>query len=119
MILTKKELIITVKKNVELKADRWASFDANLTNITAFIKGKVERYDLRELYHVHRVYEIKRQRIQKLPKFKPKTAKRPMRKYSKREKDRAKDFMHKLTAEIAGKRLTDQNSRLTTKAYQP
>lgn len=99
LILTEKELIITVKKSVEPKAEKWASFDVNLTNITALVDGEVKRYDLRKLYHVHRVYEIKRQRIQKLSK--PKTSKKLLKKYTQREENRAKDFMHKLTTAIA------------------
>ncbi|MBC7113081.1 MAG: hypothetical protein H5T34_03550 [Candidatus Methanomethyliales bacterium] len=39
------------------------------------IDGGIRKYDLGELYHVHRVYEIKRKRVQKLSKFKPKTFK--------------------------------------------
>ena len=96
-------LIITFKKKVVGVEPRdWASFDINLTNVTALISGRVVRYDLRQLYHVHRAYEEKRRRIQKLSKRKPKVAERLMRKYSRREKDRARDFMHKLTARIAG-----------------
>ncbi|MEM3832449.1 MAG: transposase [Thermoprotei archaeon] len=102
LLMTERELIIVIKKEVELKAEGWASFDVNLTNITTFIDGKIERYDLRELYHIHRVYEVKRQRIQKLMKFKPKTSKKLLKKYSKRERNRAKDFMHKLTTQVAG-----------------
>ncbi|MEM3790555.1 MAG: transposase [Thermoproteota archaeon] len=97
LILAQKELIITVKKSVEPKAEKWASFDVNLTNITDFIDGEIKRYDLRELYHIHRTYETKRQRIQKLSKIKPLTSRRLLEKYSKREENRAKDFMHKLT----------------------
>ena len=101
LILTEKELIITVKKNVEPKADKWASFDVNLTNITALIDGEIRRYDLRGLYHIHRAYEVKRQRIQKLSKIKPNTSRTLLKKYSKRERNRARDFIHKLTASIA------------------
>ncbi|MEM3832953.1 MAG: transposase [Thermoprotei archaeon] len=101
LLMTESELIVTVKKRVEPKAEKWASFDVNLTNVTAFIGGEVKRYDLRELYHIHRVYEVKRQRIQKLSKIKPNTSKRLLEKYSKREKNRAKDFMHKLTTQVA------------------
>ncbi|MEM3833178.1 MAG: transposase [Thermoprotei archaeon] len=108
LLMTESELVIVIKKEVELKAEGWASFDVNLTNITAFIDGKIERYDLRELYHIHRVYEVKRQRIQKLMKFKPKTSKKLLKKYSKREKNRAKDFMHKLTTQVAGE-LKEKN----------
>ena len=101
LILTEKYLIITVKKRVDPKADEWASFDVNLTNVTALIDGRVERYDLRKLYHIHRVYEIKREKVQSLSRFKPKTSERLLRKYSGREKNRAQDFMHKLTTKIA------------------
>ena len=103
LILTERELIITVKKRVEPKADRWASFDVNLTNVTALIDGRVEQYDLKELYHIHRVYEAKRQRIQKLSNLKPKTSRKLLRKYSRRERNRARDFMHKMTTDIARK----------------
>ncbi len=74
LILTEKELILRVKKNVEPIAEKWSSFDVNLLNITALINGKVERYDLKEPYHIHRVYEIKRWRVQKLSKIKPNTS---------------------------------------------
>ena len=102
LILTERELIIAVKKEFVLKEPRrWASFDINLTNITALIDGKVVRYNLKQLYHIHRVYENKRRKIQKLSKHKPKTAERLMEKYSRRERNRAKDFMHKLTTKTA------------------
>ncbi|MEM3790818.1 MAG: transposase, partial [Thermoproteota archaeon] len=101
LLMTEKELTITVKKNVEPKADKWASFDVNLTNITAIIDSKIRCYDLRELYHIHRVCEDKRRRIQRLSRLKPETSKRLLEKYSKREENRAKDFMHKLTTSIA------------------
>jgi hypothetical protein len=109
LVLTERELIITVKKSVEPRADRWASFDVNLTNITALIDGRIERCDLRKLYHIHRAYEAKRQRIQKLSKLKPKTSKRLLQRYSRREKNRARDFLHRLTTEIA-KKLSEVNS---------
>ncbi|MEM2703387.1 MAG: transposase [Candidatus Bathyarchaeia archaeon] len=108
LILTEKGLIITFKKDVEPKADKWASFDVNLTNVTALIDGEIKRYDLRGLYHIHRAYEIKRQRIQKLSKIKPNTSRMLLKKYSKRERNRARDFMHKLTTSIA-KELKEKN----------
>lgn len=80
-----------------------------MTNITALINERIEQYDLKELYHIHRFYEAKRQRIQRLSKFKPKTSRRLLRKYSNRERNRAKDFMNKLTTEIAG-RLKESSS---------
>ena len=62
-----------------------------------------------KLYHIHRVYEAKLQRIQKLSKDKPKTSKKPLRKYSRRERNRARDFMHKLTTAMA-RELRESNS---------
>ena len=101
LILTESELVITFKKLVkEVKPKKWASFDVNLTNITTLINEKLVRYDLRQLYHIHRVYEIKGRKIQQLAGHKPKTAKKLMKKYSRRERSRARDFMHKLTTEI-------------------
>ena len=47
---------------------------------------------MKELYHIRRVYEKKRRRIQKVAKAKPKIAKKIMQKYSKWKKNRAKDF---------------------------
>ena len=101
LILTENRLIITFKRNVELiKPKDYASFDVNLTNVTAYINGRIVRFDLRELYHIHRVYEEKRKRIQKLAKTKPNTAKKLMQKYSRREKNRAMDIIHKITTTI-------------------
>ncbi|MGC8849570.1 MAG: hypothetical protein ACP5QI_03765 [Candidatus Bathyarchaeia archaeon] len=82
LILTEKELTLTVKKNVEPRAEKWSSFDVNLLNVTALINDKVERYSLKEPYHIHRAYEIKRGRIQKLSKIKPNTSKILLEKYS-------------------------------------
>ena len=61
----------------------------------------VIRYDLRPLYHIHRVYELKRRRIQALRRTHPKRARRLMEKYSRRERNRVRDFLHKLTTGIA------------------
>ncbi len=110
LILTEGELIITVKREIRFeKPKRWASFDINLTNITALVDGKIVRYDFKRLYHIHRVYEKIRKRIQKLSKYKPKTGKRLMEKYSRRERNRAKDLMHKLTTKIV-ERLSEVES---------
>jgi len=102
LILQEDRLIITFKKKVkQIEPEDYASFDVNLTNITGYMNGRIVRFDLRELYHIHRVYEEKRKKIQKLAKTKPKTARRLMQKYSKRERNRVKDIMHKITTTIA------------------
>ncbi len=101
-LLTDERLIVVVRRETRpVNPEGWASFDVNLTNITALIGGELRRYDLRALYHIHRVYEEKRRRIQRMMKHKPKTAKRLLEKYSRRERNRARDFLQKLTTKIA------------------
>lgn len=54
------------------------------------------RIDLSKLFHIHRIYEIKRKRLQKKALKKP-SFRKVLAKYSKREKNRTKDFIHKLS----------------------
>jgi putative transposase len=56
--------------------------------------------DLTKLFHIHRAYEIKRKRLQQRASKKP-SLRRVLAKYSKRERNRAKDYIHKLTTFIA------------------
>ena len=49
---------------------------------------------------MHTTYFDIRRRIQKLAKHKPKTARRLLRKYSGREKARARDLCHKISRKI-------------------
>jgi putative transposase len=58
------------------------------------------KIDLTELFHIHRVYEIKRRRIQQRASRKP-SLRKVLARYSRRERNRAKDFVHKLTTLIA------------------
>ena len=60
------------------------------------------RIDLTKLFHIHRVYELKRRRLQQKASKKP-SLRKVLAKYSKREKDRAKDFIHKLTTHMVRK----------------
>nr|MDO8063382.1 hypothetical protein [Candidatus Freyrarchaeum guaymaensis] len=58
LLLTENRLIINFKRKPRSVEPRgWASFDVNLANVTALTNGGVVRYDLRQLYHVHRIYE--------------------------------------------------------------
>jgi len=43
------------------------SMDINLTNVTVLTGSTVYRFDTRELYHIHRVYEIKDRRSRGFP----------------------------------------------------
>jgi putative transposase len=77
------------------------AWDSNEASLDAFDPelGWI-RVDLRELYHIHRVYELKRRRLQKLASRKP-SLRRVLQKYSRRERNRARDFVHKLTTGLA------------------
>ncbi len=61
------------------------------------VGGKAMVIDISILYNIHKTYELKRGRLQELSKKKPKTMKRVMDKYSRREKRRVNDLVHKLT----------------------
>jgi len=64
-----------------------------------------KRIDLRKLYGVRVHYFKKRRKIQKLSKSRPITSKRLEEKYSKREKRRVNDMLHKMTTSIVEKLL--------------
>jgi len=102
LLLTDDKLYITFKRSSKPREPNgWSAFDVNETNVTEARDGVgVIRYDLRELYHIHRAYELKRRRIQALRKSHPKRSKRLMEKYSERERNRARDLLHKLTTGI-------------------
>lgn len=61
----------------------------------------MKRYGLRKLYHVHRVYD-RRERIQKLSKYKSNTFSNPLKNYSGRERNGGKGLTRKITTTIAG-----------------
>jgi putative transposase len=88
----------TCNKEEPIKRLAWDSNEASLDAFDPEL-GWV-RVDLGELYHIHRVYELKRRRLQELASRKP-SLRKVLRKYSRREKNRAKDAVHKLTTELA------------------
>ncbi|USG99702.1 transposase [Thermococcus argininiproducens] len=95
------KLVLNFVKTVEyFEPKDWMSIDINLTNITALAGLTVYRFDTRELYHVHRVYEEKRQKIQKISTWNRRLSTELLEKYSGREKNRARDFLHKLSNKI-------------------
>ncbi len=102
LLLTDDRLYITFKRSSEPKEVRgWSAFDVNEANVTeARDRVGLIRYDLKGLYHIHRVYELKRRKIQALRRTHPKRSRRLMEKYSRRERNRARDFLHKLTTSI-------------------
>ncbi len=103
------QLTIILKWKIPAKQPKgWAAIDINIANITMYMDGQFIKYDLRKIYHIHRAYEAKRQRIQKLAKTKPKTAQKLMEKYRHREHNRTTDLLHKLTTNIAKLLATKQ-----------
>ena len=101
LILKEDELIITFRKPYTSNPLKKIAWDLNLLSMDGFCDKGWIRVDLKPLYTLHITYENVRRRIQRLSKSKPKTAKKLMEKYSKRYGNRVRDFLHKLTTEIA------------------
>ena len=101
LFLFPNKLVLNFVKTVEYFEPRdWMSIDINLTNITALAGLTVYRFDTRELYHIHRLYELKRQKIQRISAWNKKLSGDLLEKYSRRERNRIKDFLHKLANKI-------------------
>jgi len=104
LILGEKHLTVTFRfKADEGEVKGKIAWDCNEKSLDGFSPntGWI-RVDLTKLFHIHRVYETKRKRLQQKASKKP-SLRKVLAKYSKREKDRAKDFIHKLTTFIAMK----------------
>jgi len=101
LILTKNELIITFRKPKEENRTERIGWDSNLFSLDGFSpKYGWIKIDLSRLYHIHRVHEIKRKIAQSVAS-KKNTVKDRVTKHGEREKNRAKDFVHKLTTALA------------------
>jgi putative transposase len=101
LILNEKYLTITFgfNKNEEVKGK--IAWDCNEKSLDGFSpKTGWIRANLTMLFHIHRVYELKRKRLQHKASKKP-WLRRVLAKYSNREKNRARDYIHKLTTYIA------------------
>jgi len=103
LILNEHYLTITFRSRARIKIKGSIAWDSNEKSLDGFNPetGWI-RIDLSELFHIHRVYEIKRKKLQSLAS-KKNSLKKILKKYSRREKNRAKDFVHKLTTEISSK----------------
>ena len=102
LILKEDELILTFRTAVSsVNPSKKIAWDLNLLSMDGFYNRGWIKVDLKPLYTLHIIYENKRRKIQSLVKKKPKTAKRLMKKYSQRERNRVKDFLHKLTTKLA------------------
>jgi putative transposase len=102
MILGEKYLTVTFRfKRDEEEVKGKIAWDCNEKSLDGFSPntGWI-RIDLTKLFHIHRVYETKRGRLQQKASKRPSLT-RVLAKYSKRERNRAKDYIHKLTTFIA------------------
>ncbi len=102
LILNENYLTITYRRRVKGKPiNGKIAWDSNEKSLDGF-NPKIGwiKVDLTNLFHIHRVYELKRKRLQTRASKKP-SLKAILRRYSKRERNRAKDFVHKLTAQLA------------------
>ncbi|MEM2046663.1 MAG: transposase [Candidatus Jordarchaeales archaeon] len=98
LILNEKHLTVTFRfREEEGSVKGRIAWDCNERSLDGFNpKLGWIKVDLTELFHIHRVYELKRRRLQEKASKKP-SLRRVLDKYSRRERDRARDFIHKLT----------------------
>jgi len=66
LILKQDRLIVTVKKEAELKIKDPVAWDTNLLTLNGFNGRNHYSVSLKEIYTTHRTYELKRRVIQKL-----------------------------------------------------
>ncbi|MBS7612317.1 hypothetical protein KEJ27_09005 [Candidatus Bathyarchaeota archaeon] len=67
LILRRDRLIVTVKKNVRLEIKDPVAWDINLLTLDGYDGENHYSISLKQIYTIHRTYELKRKAIQKLP----------------------------------------------------
>ncbi|MEM3832417.1 MAG: zinc ribbon domain-containing protein [Thermoprotei archaeon] len=100
LILKQDRLLVTVRKRVGLKVENSIAWDTNLLSLDGFDGRDHCSIDLKEIYTIHRIYELKRRVTQKLH---GKTRKRLLEKYRSRERNRVDDALHKLAKQLSGR----------------
>ncbi|MEM3832144.1 MAG: zinc ribbon domain-containing protein [Thermoprotei archaeon] len=100
LILKQNRLIVTVRKDVELKVQNPIAWDVNLLTLDGYDGETHHSISLKEIYTIHRTYELKRRVIQKLP---GKTRKKLLEKYRSRERNRVDDALHKLAKQLSNR----------------
>jgi len=102
LILKESELIITFRKEVkETEPLERIDWDLNKCTLDGFSpKYGWIRINLKQLYHIHRVHEIKRKRAQSKASKKH-SLKSLVSRHGGRERNRARNFIHKLTTQLA------------------
>jgi putative transposase len=103
LILNEKYLTVTFRFKRRAETKWRIAWDCNEKSLDGFSpKTGWIRADLTILFHIHRVYELKRKGLQQKASKKP-SLRKVLAKYSKREKNRAEDFIHKLTTHMVRK----------------
>jgi len=100
LILKEDRVIITVRKEIKLKIENPIAWDINLLTIDGYDREKDYTINLKNVYTIHRIYELKRRKIQKLPE---KTKKKLLQKYQSREKNRVNDLLHKTAKQLSNR----------------
>ncbi|MEB2793191.1 MAG: IS200/IS605 family accessory protein TnpB-related protein [Caldisphaeraceae archaeon] len=95
-------MIITFRKAIEKgEVVDCIGWDSNLLSLDGFSpKHGWIKVGLSKLYHIHRIYEVKRKNVQNLSTRK-KSVEGRVKRYGERERNRSNDFLHKLTTELA------------------
>jgi len=102
IILKKDSITFTFWTMKELRIKNPVGWDANLMSFDGYDGQQHYKVSLKDVYTIHREYELKRKRIQeKTQKTKPKTYKRLMAKYEHREQNRVDDFLHKISKSLS------------------
>lgn len=98
LILKEDRVIITVRKEMGLKIENPVAWDINLLTLDGYDGKNDYTINLKSVYIIHRTYELKRKKIQKLSK---KTRKKLFQKYRSREMNRVNDLLHKTAKQLA------------------
>ncbi|MEM2240250.1 MAG: transposase [Candidatus Bathyarchaeia archaeon] len=95
------KIIVPFKKEVDMSnPSDWIAIDINEGNVTAVSSNPHVLRVESNLRTIHTTYFNIIRRIQKLKKYKPKTAEKLVRKYSGRRKRKAMDECHKIAKKI-------------------
>ncbi len=99
--INENKIVVPFKKEVDMQDPKdWIAIDVNESNVTAVSSNPhILKIDT-NLRTIHTTYFSIRRRLQKLSKYKPITARRLLAKYSKRERHKTMDEIHKITKRI-------------------
>jgi len=104
IILKKGSITFTFWHMKEIRIEKPVGWDANLLSFDGYDGKQHYKISLKDVYTIHRAYELKRKRIQeRTQKTKPKTYKRLMAKYKRREWKRVNALLHKISKSISNR----------------